>query len=186
MRKTLFIALLVCGASLSAQLPGDLKKVPALDATSQGKKDAMEAFKNGDHVAGLGKLKTNVDKSARSPKEEIQVNAQLVEISHWLANEQHPRTQEVAVLALEETHKSRAKLSRDEDGAALVAMGQLYERILGDLSKAKASYTAALVLIPHEPEATRGLARLNALAVLVETKARENEALRQRALNPNR
>jgi hypothetical protein len=163
-----------------------IKSHPKLDAEVQNKKDALAAFKNGDQVNGLAKLNGNITRNAKARKEEIQLNSQLIEISYWLANEQHARTKETALLAIEKADKSRNKLSRDEEAAALAAIGQLYEQIVGDPIKARGNYAAALALDNREPIATKGLARLNALAATIADKATENDAMRQRALNPPR
>lgn len=182
-----FVAALGCSALGWAQSPGEPgKSNPRLDAAIQGKKDALELFKNGDKAGGLGKLKANVDKTAGSPKEEIQVNAQLAEISCWLANEQHPRAKEIALLTLDETDKSRSKLTASEQAAALAAMGEISELLVGDQAKARTSYEAALVLDAREATAQQGLARLNILTALIDAKTRETETLRLRALNPPR
>ena len=186
MRKNIFLALLVFSSAAIAQVAVQSDPNPDLDAAVQGKKDALDAFKNGNSAAALSKVKDNVSKKADSPKEDIQVNAQLLEISYWLANEQHPRTKEVTLVAIDQHNKSRAKLNKSEEATALAAMGLMYEQILGDQVNARASYTAALALDGKEPDATKGLARLNNYAAQVAAKARENEAIRQRALNPIR
>lgn len=183
MKTTLIAAFFLLCAPIFAQVSDDAAKL-ALQV--QNKKDALDAFRNGDQTTGLAKLTGNVSKDAKAPKEEIQMVAQLTEATYWLANERHPRAAEIALLTIAQTENSRTKLTPSEEASALSRSGELYERVVGDPVKAKASYEAALQRDNAQPTALRGLAKLRALQALVETKARENDALRARAQNPIR
>ena len=181
--KPQLILSLVCGvcAPLLAQPSSALLKVDE-DAAVLG--DAFAAFKNGDQAGGLDKLKNNPTAFSGTSQGDVQVIGQLNAVCNWLANERHPRTADTALLAIGEVEKVRGKLKGKEAASVLATEGGLYERILGDAPKAKASYRLALQFDARLPEALRGLARLQALDAMIQAKARENETLRQRALQP--
>lgn len=177
-RKNFTIAALLLIIPVHAQISDGTSKAIA---QIQAKKDALEALKNGDQVTALAKLSDNLTKSVNAPKAEIQLVAQLTEASYWLANAQHPRAIETALFTISQSEASRSKLSRSEDASALTKSGELYERVIGNSVEARKCYEAALQRDGSNEAAALGLKRLNTLQDLIDTKARENEALRVKA-----
>ena len=188
MKPLLFISLM-CGlcVPLRAQivsLPSSVDKTAVAQNNALALSDAFAAFENGDQTGGLAKLNSNLTISAPAATNAVQTIGQLNQICFWLADEQHPQTAATALVAVGEMEKARSKLTGKAAATALATEGGLYERILGDTQKANASYTLALQFDPKQPDALRGLARLRALDAMIKAKARENETLRQRALQP--
>jgi len=102
----------------------------------------------------------------------------LCGIAKSLAAQQHPAAAQTALLAVSEGEKAKMNVSVAERVHLAAQLGELYETTIGDTTRARQQYQAALSLDPLRQDAAQGLWRIARLEALLQAKARESAALR--------
>lgn len=176
-RLSFFLTLFTIG--LQAQTD-TLRQAPAGFAEAAlAREDATTALKTGNSQAALAKLRGAPRDG--SLKEEVHVVASVALIARALAAELHPATRDTALLAIAEADKAKGRLTSSESAYIEAQVGELYERVLGDTTKAKEFYRLALARDASRKDAEVGLKRIERFEALDAAKARETAELRSRA-----
>jgi hypothetical protein len=158
--------------------PGEARKIAAVTAARLG---AVVDLQQGNPAAALARLRAAASRGHTAFSEDAQVVGQLCAIARELEAATPGAGRPVALIAAAEGQRARPRLPRREAALLETQVGELQERVLGDAARARAHYQAALALDASAPAARRGLERLAWRDALIESKARENAALRQRA-----
>lgn len=158
--------------------PGEARKVAAATAARLG---AVDDLKQGNPTAALARLRAATNRGPAALSEDAQVVGLLCAIARELEAATPGAGRAAGLTAVAEGQRAKPRLSRREAALMEAQLGELQERTLGDAARARAHYQAALALDASAPAARRGLERLVWRDALIESKARENAALRQRA-----
>jgi hypothetical protein len=140
---------------------------------------ATDLLRAGNAPAALAQLRAAAAGRAMAMKSrDSLVVDELCTISRTLAVERHPAARDAVVLAAEEAKTAVAQLGRAEAAQLEAAIGELYERCLGEGAVARRYYQSALALDATRREAVDGLKRLDRVVALARAKESENAALR--------
>jgi hypothetical protein len=165
-------------AASPAAPPAPASKVAAALAARTA---AAEAFKQGNAGAAIARLQAAASRSPRAPAADVQVISQLCSLARELEAAVPGSGRTAALAAVAEGQRTKVRLSRRDSALVETQLGALHERTLGNPASARTHYQAALALDPSIRDARLGLARLAWRDALIETKARENDALRRRS-----
>lgn len=169
------IAIVRAQTDLPVGAPVNLARVQAAKA------DAATLLKAGDPQSALEKLRSGVRQGRGAASADTQVATSLCGLARSLAAEQHPSAGTAALLAVSEGEKAKAKSPATERAYLSAQLGELYEKAIGDRTKAREQYQAALSLDAGRKDAAQGLKRIARLEALVAEQARESAALRNAA-----
>ncbi|MBI5690194.1 MAG: hypothetical protein HZC55_08840 [Verrucomicrobia bacterium] len=153
---------------------------PARPIAATARSDARAALKNGQADRAFGLLLAGTRATPRGPAVELQAIAELCSIARELESSEPGAGRAVALTARTEGLRVLPRLSRRDAAALESHLGELHEGFLSDRSRARAHYQAALGLDASRRSAREGLARLNRLEALLQSRARDSATLRRR------
>lgn len=180
----LFVGIVFGGVAVHAapQLAIPADQAAQVEARLQAKHSAFVAFSRGDDTAALAQLALTIVKGPTDRSADEQLVAALAEMAYWLSNRsESARAADVARLAISRGESAVDRLSVSDQARVYTSIGELEERLIGNTDKAAAAYEKALAADPGSAAARRHLTIIRAKAAEAQSKARENDRMRQQA-----
>lgn len=185
------LPLLVLGAlaalsAPSASAQNDQARANAAIVAAQrsidARREAYDAFKNGNPTAALARLAAKNASNANARDADLELADDLAFIACQFASENEAaHARDVAGLAIAKLQVARGRVTPREAVQGLALSGELTDHVLRDSRQAIALYEQVMAADPSAPQVAERLAHLKAVEKRAAEKTAANELLRRRA-----